>query len=417
MGVRQVGARVHRAEDEALIRGLGQYVDDIKLPGMLHAAFLRAEQAHALLRGIDASGARALPGVHAVLTWADLPEPMRKPMVQTYPAPALLQNLTPTPLARDEVHHVGQAVAMVVADSRAIAEDALALIAVDYEPLPVIVDIRRAAEPDAPRAHKDAPDNIAARLAARFGDVEPAFAQAHSTVQIADWQHRGGCHAMECRGVIAQAMPATGEMTVWSSTQCPYLIRRALAEQFGLAETSIRVIAPDVGGGFGPKAGFYVEEIMVMEAARQMGRPVKWIEDRREHFVATTGQRDSYWALEAAVDAGGRITAMRGHAISDQGAFTPYGLLLPFTMIAPLPGPYAIRNVDVELLVVHTNTTPNAPVRGAGRPNAAYAMERLIEAVARKTGLAPQEVRRRNYVGKDAFPYATGAKNRTGAPA
>lgn len=416
MGVRQVGARVHRAEDEALVRGLGQYVDDIKLPGMLHAAFLRSEAAHATLRGIDASAARTLPGVHAVLTWADLPEVVRKPMVQTYPGPALLQNLTPTPLAHDEVHHVGQPVAMVIADTRAIAEDALALIAVEYEALPVVVDIRRAAEPGAPKAHRGAPDNIAARLAARFGDVDTAFAKAHTTVQIADWQHRGGCHAMECRGVIAQAMPATGEITVWSSTQCPYLVRRALAEQFDFAETSIRVIAPDVGGGFGPKAGFYVEEIMVTEAARQIGRPVKWIEDRREHFVATTGQRDSYWALEAAVDAEGRITAMRGQAISDQGAFTPYGLLLPFTMIAPLPGPYAIRNVDVELLVVHTNTTPNTPVRGAGRPNAAYAMERLIEAVARRTGLQPQEVRRRNYIPKDAFPYATGAKNRTGAP-
>lgn len=416
MGVRQVGARVHRAEDEALIRGRGRYVDDIKLPGLLHGAFLRADQAHAEIRSIDAGAARALDGVHAVLTWAELPDPVGRPMVQTYPSPALRQNLTPRPLAKDEVHHVGQPVAMVIADSRARAEDALALIEVDYAPLPAVVDIREAAAPDAPRAHKEAPDNVAARLAARFGDAEAAFAEAHATVKIADLQHRGGCHAMECRGVIAQVSHATDEFTLWSSTQCPYLVRRALAEQFGLAETSVRVIAPDVGGGFGPKAGFYVEEIMVMEAARQLGRPVKWIEDRREHFVATTGQRDSYWELEAAIDAEGRITAIRGRAIADQGAFTPYGLLLPFTMVAPLPGPYAIRNLDVELVVVHTNTTPNAPVRGAGRPNAAYALERLIEAAARRTGLPPHEVRRRNFIPKDAFPYETGARNRTGAP-
>ena len=416
MGVRQLGARVHRVEDEALIRGQGNYVDDIKLPGMLHTAFLRADQAHAMIRSIDVDQARAMAGVHAVLTWADLPAPLQAQMVQTYPSPALVQDLRPTPLARDEVNHVGQCVAMVIADSRAIAEDALALIGVDYDTLPVVVDIRKAAEPGSPTAHKGAPDNIAARLPARWGDVNAAFDAAHATVQIADWHHRGGCHSMETRGVIAQMVPATDEITVWSSTQCPYLIRRALAWQFGLPETQIRVIAPDVGGGFGPKAGFYVEEIMVMEAARRLRRPVKWIEDRREHFVATNGQRDSYWALEAAVDTEGRITAVRGQAIGDQGAFTPYGLLLPFTMVAPLPGPYAIRNMDVELLVVHTNTTPNTPVRGAGRPNAAYAMERLIEAVARQTGLAPDEVRRRNFVPRDAFPYETGAKNRTGAP-
>jgi carbon-monoxide dehydrogenase large subunit len=414
MGVRHLGARVHRAEDEALVRGEGHYVDDIKLPGMLHAAFLRADQAHALIRGIDT--AAAAPGVHAVLTAADLPDPVGRPMVQTFPAPALLQDLRPEPLAREEVAHVGQPVAMVIADSRALAEDALALISVDYDPLPAVVDIRKAAEPDAPKAHRNAPDNVAARLGAKFGDAGAAFAEAADTVRIADWQHRGGCHAMECRGVVAQVQPATDEITVWSSTQCPYIVRRALAEQFGLPETSIRVIAPDVGGGFGPKAGFYVEEIMVMEAARRLRCPVKWIEDRREHFVATTGQRDSYWELEAAIDAEGRITAVRGQVVADQGAFTPYGLLLPFTMVAPLPGPYAIRNLDVSLAVVHTNTTPNAPVRGAGRPNAAYAMERLVEAVARRTGLPSYEIRRRNYVPRDAFPWETGAKNRTGAP-
>ncbi len=414
MGIRHFGARVFRAEDEALVRGRGNYVDDVKLPGMAHAAFVRSEQAHAMIRDIDCEAARALPGVHAVLTFADLPETLQKPMVQSYPNPAMLQDLRAFPLASDEVHYVGQVVTMVIAESRAIAEDGAALVAIDYEGLPAVVDIRKAIEADAPKVHRNTDDNIAARLKASFGEVDPAFAAAAQTVRIADWHHRGGCHAMECRGVVAQDLAATGETTVWSSTQCPYLVRRGLARQFELPETAIRVIAPDVGGGFGPKGGFYVEEIMVTAAARMLGRPVKWIEDRREHFVATHGQRDSYWQLEAAVDGEGRITAVRGEVISDQGAFTPYGLLLPFTMMAPLPGPYAIRNVDVTFIVAHTNTTPNSPVRGAGRPNAAYAMERLIEAVRRTTGLSADEVRRRNFVPKDAFPYATGAVNRSG---
>ena len=414
MGARYFGARVHRAEDDALIRGRGQYVDDIKLPGMVHAAFVRSEHAHARILGVECDAARRLAGVHAVLTWADLPEAVRRPMVQSYPNPAIIQDIRPLPLARHDVNYVGQTIAMVIADRRHIAEDAAALVSVDYEPLPAIVDIRRAAEPGAPTAHGAAEDNIVARLATRFGDVGPAFAECRRTVSISDWHHRGGCHAMECRGVVAADMPATGETTVWSSTQCPYLVRRGLAHQFGAPETAIRVIAPDTGGGFGPKGGFYVEEIVVTAAARLLGRPVKWIEDRREHFVATQGQRDSHWALEAAVTDEGRITAVRGQVVSDQGAFTPYGLLLPFTMMAPLPGPYAIENLDVSITVVHTNTTPNSPVRGAGRPNAGYAMERLMEAVSRSTGLEPDAVRRRNYVPRDRFPYRTGAVNPAG---
>lgn len=414
MGVRQFGARVHRVEDEALIRGKGNYVDDIKLQGMLHAAFLRSEHAHAKISDVDCLAARQLPGVHAVFAYADLPENLQKPMVQSYPNPAILQDLRAYPLARDEVNYVGQTIAMVVAESRAIAEDAAALISVSYEGLPVIVDIQKAVEPDAPTAHRGSQDNIVARLKNQFGDVGSAFENADKIVKISDLHHRGGCHSMECRGVIALDSPATGETTVWSSTQCPYLVRRSLAQQFEIAETAIRIIAPDVGGGFGPKGGFYVEEILVTAAARMTGFPVKWIEDRKEHFVATHGQRDSFWKLEAAIDKNGVVLGVRGTMIVDQGAFTPYGLLLPFTTMGAFPGPYAIANLDVELIVVHTNTTPNSPVRGAGRPNTAYAMERILEAVRRATGLEADEVRRRNYVPKDAFPYPTGVVNGAG---
>jgi aerobic carbon-monoxide dehydrogenase large subunit len=417
MGVRYIGAKVERQEDPRLLTGHGRYVDDIKLPGMLHACFLRSSFAHARINGIDAASARRLPGVHGVFTLADLGESYAgKRMQQLYPAPLIKQDITPYPLAKDEVSFVGQPVAVVVADSRAVAEDAVALIEVDYEPLDAVADLRRAAEPDAPRAHAGAPDNLAAQLRARYSDADGAFAAAPHVLSTSFLQHRGGCHSMETRGVVAAWSPFGDQLSLWSATQVPYLIRRALAGHLGMAETDIRVIAPDVGGGFGPKAGFYPEEIVVPLAARRLGRPVKWIEDRREHFYSTNTQRDQFWELEIAADADGRVLAVRGRCLHDNGAFMNYGLLLPFTTMAPLPGPYAIKNLDVTLDAVFTNTTPNSPIRGAGRPNAAFAMERVMETVARALELDPAEVRRRNFVPADAFPYATGQMTRTGTP-
>ena len=417
MGVRYFGASVLRAEDNTLITGRGTYVDDIVRPGMLHAAFVRAEHAHARVRAIRTEAAEAMAGVTAVITNDRLPEGLKdKRMAQPYPAPMLKQGTCAHVLAAGEVNYVGQTVAMVVATSRHVAEDAAALIEVDYQPLDAIVDCREALADGAPLVHEGAPDNVAATLRANFGDVDKAFAEADHVVTVSDKHHRGGCHAMETRGAIAEDDPARGELMLWSATQCPYLVRRVVAQHLSIPESSLRVIAPDVGGGFGPKAGVYAEEMMVTIAARMLGRPVKWIEDRREHFTATQTQRDQFWDLEAAVAANGKVLAVRGTVVHDNGAFVPYGLLLPFTTLGPLPGPYAIRNVDVTLHAVFTNTTPNSPVRGAGRPNAAYAMERVMQAVARELKLDPAEVRRINFVPKDAFPYETGAKNRVGMP-
>ncbi len=221
---------------------------------------------------------------------------------------------------------------------------------------------------------------------------------------------------MECRGVVAEYETTSNTFAVWSSTQCPYLVRRSLADYIGEAEERIRVIAPDVGGGFGPKAGFYPEEIIVPLLARSLNCPVKWIEDRHEHFVATTTQRDQHWDVEVACDANGVIRGIRGNVTHENGAYVPYGFLLPFTSLSPLPGPYAVPAVDVSLKIVFTNTTPNTPVRGAGRPYGIYAVERLIETISRNLKIDPAEVRRRNYVREEQMPYETGALLRDGSP-
>ncbi len=417
MAARYIGETIERLEDDRLLTGQGRFVDDMVLPGMLEAAFLRSSHAHAHIRSIDASAARGLPGVHAVLTADDLgPEFAEKRMGQPYPTPLLTQSITQFPLARDEVNFVGQTIAIAIADTRALAEDALALIDVDYEPLDAVVDCRTALDPATPKAHLGNESNLVGKMHAAWGDAAAAFASAPHTFAITFMQHRGGCHAMETRGMIAAADPFDGGLTLWSATQTPYLARRALAAYLGCGETQLRVVAPDVGGGFGPKAGLYPEEVVVSLAARILKRPVKWIEDRREHFYSTNTLRDQHWDLEIAAADDGTILAIRGHIIQENGAFAPYGMLLPFTTMNPFPGPYAIKNLDVAMDVVFTNTTPNTPIRGAGRPNTAFALDRAIEAVARGLKLDPVEVRRRNLIPKDAFPYATGHKLPNGRP-
>jgi carbon-monoxide dehydrogenase large subunit len=416
MGARNFGARVKRLEDPRLLAGKGRYVADVNLPGMLEAAFVRSTEAHATIRAIDTSAARSVPGVIAVFTMADFGARFAsRPMLHVAPNPAIRQYITQYPLATREVCYVGEAVALVVARDRYIAEDAVQRVVVDYEPLPAIVEIERALTGDAPRAHCDSPDNLIATLAMRFGDAAEAFARAPHVVHERLRQHRGAPHSMECRGVIAQYDGATDQLTLWSATQAPYLVRRYLAQYLQREEALIRVIAPDVGGGFGPKAAHYPEEIVLALAALNLEYPVKWIEDRREHFLCTTQQRDQVWSVEAATDGDGRLLAIRGRVLHENGAYLPYGLVLPFTSLAPLPGPYAIPALDVTMDVVFTNAVPTSPIRGAGRPNAAFALERLMDAVARQLRIDPAEVRRRNFVREAQFPYATGAKNAAGA--
>jgi carbon-monoxide dehydrogenase large subunit len=414
---RYIGARVLRSEDQRLVTGHGRYLDDIVVPGMVHAAFVRADHAHARILGVDTSEAVALPGVHAVLTLADLGESyVGKRMPQPYPSPAFEQDIRGYPLALDEVCYVGEPIAVVIADSRHIAEDAAVLVVVDYEPVAAMVDCRRALEPESPLAHLGTPDNRVGRLGVGFGDLNAAFGDAPHVFTEEFLQHRGGCHAMECRGVVAVDDPYNGGLTVHSSTQAPYMVRRMLASYLDEDENRVRVVAPDVGGGFGPKAGVYPEEYVIPLVARELGRPVKWIEDRREHFMATNQQGDQAWSLEVAADDDGTIRGVRGTVICDAGAYTNYGLLLGVTSVFPLPGPYAISALDVKLDAVFTNTPSKSPVRGAGRPDAAYAMERMIEAVARGLDLDAADVRARNFVRADQFPYQPGHKTAQGAP-
>ncbi len=411
---RSIGAAVKRLEDPAILTGRGRYVDDLALPGMLEVAFVRSSEAHALIRNIDAQAARALPGVHSVLLLKDLGA--QKRMVQANPHPLLKQNLTQYPLARDEVCYVGETIAMVLAENRYIAEDAASLVEVGYEPLPMVVDVREAARPDAPKVHADSPDNLVARIPWKFGDAERIFKTAPHVFRESYVQHRGGCHSMETRGVVASHDAFSDRLTLWSSTQSPYLVRRFLSEYLERDENRIRVVAPDVGGGFGPKAAHYPEELALALAALKVGLPLKWIEDRREHFVATTQQRDQLWDVEVACDEQGRVLAIRGRALHDHGAYVPYGLLLALGSVVNFPGTYAIGAVDIAIDVVFTNAVPTTPIRGAGRPYANFILERTMDCVARNLGLDRAEVRRRNLIRKEQMPYSTGGRLPNGKP-
>ena len=417
MSAKSIGARVLRTEDARLLTGSGEFVDDIRLPGTLHAAFVRSCFAHARVRGVDASAALGLSGIHAVFTAADM-----NPAMQTTRLPMLVPNpyskisRTQFALAQGEVCYVGEPIALVVADSRHLAEDAAALVGVDYEPLPAASDCRDAVKTGAPLAHLGAHDNKAATFKVGYGDVAPAFASAPHIFREELWHHRGCSHAMECRGVVAEFDPRRGGLTVWSSTQTPHLEKRVLTELLEMNSQTIRVIAPDVGGGFGPKAIFYGEDAAVAAAAMRLKRPVKWIEDRREHFLATTQERDQYWSLGIALDSSGRLLGVRGTMLHDSGAYLPWGVVLPYIAATTVPGPYVLPAYELEVTVAYTNKVPTTPVRGAGRPQAVFAMERLMDRAAKELGLDPAEIRRRNLILTSQMPYPVGLMFRDGKP-
>ena len=290
------------------------------------------------------------------------------------------------------------------------------MVVVDYDTLPAIVDWERALDADAPLAHSDAEDNLVGQLKGQFGDIDAAFEVADHSFDLEIRMHRGGCHSMECRGVLARHELLDDKLHVWSSTQTPYMLRRLLSRYLGRAENTLRVAAPDVGGGFGPKSVIHQEEYAVPLAALLMNQPVKWVEDRREHFLATYQQRDQVWSLDLAVSKEGRLLGVRGRCLHDNGAYVPYGVILGATAMGSLPGPYALGALDVTMDIVFTNLVPNTPVRGAGRPNACFVMERLMDKIARELSMDRVEVRRRNLVRADQFPYETGMKTRDGHP-
>ena len=416
MATRWFGAPVQRLEDPRLLRGKGTYVDDIDLPGLLHAAILRSPHAHAKIISIDTSAALALPGVHLVLTATDLGEVL-EPSPLLVPHDALTQPRTQLPLALEEVRYVGEAVAMVIADSRYLAEDALDLIDVEYEPLTVVHSLGVASQEDGPLVHDDVPGNIAAHLAQQVGDPAAIFACAPHVLQESFLVDRGAAMPMECRGIVAQWDAFEETLTCWISTQGPIPIRNGLAAIFHLPEHKVRVVAPDVGGGFGTKIMmFYPEEILAPFAARQLGRPVKWIEDRREHFISANQERSQEHEVEYAFDEQGILLAVRDRFIHDAGAYTPYGIIVPIITACTLPGPYRLRHYASEFTVLYTNKVPVSPYRGAGRPHAVFVMERIMDRIASELQMDRLEVRTRNFITPDEFPWDVGLPYQDGGP-
>jgi carbon-monoxide dehydrogenase large subunit len=403
---RHVGARLKRVEDRRLLMGLGAFADDRAVAGALHVAFARSDHAHARIAGIDTRRAAAMPGVFAVYTARDLGErvqPVRAlSRMPDYRATALY------PLARDKVRYVGEMVAAVLAESRARAEDALAGIEIGYEPLEPVVDPETAAGDGAPLLYEEAGTNILARREFARGDATAAMAAAALTVGRRFRFRRKAPAALEPRACLAEFDRGRRALTLTTSTQIPGIIRDLLADLLGLGGHGVRVIAADVGGGFGGKASLYAEEILVALLARDLGRAVRWTGDRREDFAATSQAFDEIVEAELALDAEGRITALAAAVTGDIGAcsIVPWTAALePVQVASFLPGPYRVPNYRANVRAVATTKAPTGPYRGVGRPVSTFVMERLVDMAARRLGIDPAELRRRNLVRTDEFPY------------
>ncbi|MDF1500604.1 MAG: xanthine dehydrogenase family protein molybdopterin-binding subunit [Anaerolineales bacterium] len=407
---RLIGKPLKRNEDPRLLTGQALFVDDVELPGMLHAAFLRSDYAHARLKGIDVSAALEREGVVAVYTAEDMGDDWAPGPPLVIPPPTIeevtFNTRTQVPLVKEKVRHAGEPLAVVIAESRYIAEDALDDIVVDLEPLPAVVDIERALDADAALVHDDLESNLAAHLVQTKGGYQSAREQADLIIKRRIVMDRGIAGAMENRGIVAYWDNKQQYLTVWDTTQSPIPIRNGLAGMFGLSEHQVRVIAPFVGGGFGPKIMmFYPEEVVLTWATLKLALPIKWIEDRRENFYATTQERGQVHEVEMALTEDGRILGLKDDFIHDSGAYDPYGLTIPLNTQCHVLGPYDIPNFSSELHVVFTNKTLTTPVRGAGRPHGVFVVERLLDIAARELGIDPSEIRRRNYLPNDVFPY------------
>ena len=397
-----IGASIRRVEDLVLITGKGRYVDDVQLPGMLHMALLRSPYPHAKIISIDTGAAKAMPGVEAVLTGADIdlniPSPVMIPGQKIPPHPAL---------ARGAVHAAGTPVAAVVARTRALAQDAADAIEVEYESLPAVVNAEKALEPGAPLAREELDSNICYTATKKGGDVEKAFAEADHIVRMHIASPRQVAMAIEPRGAVANPEP-TGDLTVWLSTQSPHRVRADLSTALGFPEHRIRVIAPDVGGGFGSKGPLYREYALACHFALKLRRPVKWIATRSEDFVTVIQGRDQAMTSELALKRDGTMTGLKVRVVANLGAYLCSNTAgPPQRMMAMAPGCYQIRNVHVEVVAVFTNTVSTGPYRGAGRPESVLNIERLVDKAAKDLGIDRLEIRRKNFIRPEQFPYKT----------
>lgn len=400
------GTAIRRKEDPRLITGKGTYVDDIQLPGMLYAVVLRSPHAHARIVSVDTAKAAAAPGVVAVYTGRDIEGKVGAIPTAWLPPDSELKTPAHPALAVDRVRYVGDGVAFVVAETRAQAKDALELIDVTYERLPAVVDQVAAMGEGVPLLHDDAPGNVAFHWFAG-GEVEQAFAEAEVVIRQNFRQQRLIPNPMEPRAALAQYNAGTEEMTVYATSQNPHIHRFLLSLILGIPEHKLRVIAPDVGGAFGSKIACYPDEALTAFAARDLNRPVKWTEERREHFLATTHGRDQAQEIELAGTRDGKLTAIRVKAIANMGAYlSTAGPGVPTILFGlVVSGAYQIAHARAEVYGVFTNTTPTDAYRGAGRPEATYLIERMVDLYAAEIGMDPIEVRRRNLIPSEAFPY------------
>jgi aerobic carbon-monoxide dehydrogenase large subunit len=420
----QVGRSLLRREDRRLLTGQGQFIADFELPRMLHAAFVRSALAHARIRSLDLSRAAAAPGVALALGGAELLQqlPVVPDTQVSLPSKwtSVVQHEFHNPqqplLAHDKVRHVGEAIAVIVAESRYAAEDAAALVTAEFDELPAVLSAERSLTDGAPLVHEHLGTNLLGAFAVAKGDAEAALAAAPHRLQRRFYHHRYAAMPIECRGVVAQYDPRTASVTIWSATQVVHWVRREAAVILGLPEARVRCVALDVGGGFGVKGHVYPEDLLIPFLARRLGRPVRWIEDRYEHLLCSAHSRDQVHEVEVGYDGEGRVLALRDRFTVDCGAWNPIGAGVPYNTAAHLTGPYKVEHLTISARTATTNKVPNSAYRGAGRPEAAFVMERVIDLVARECGLEAAEVRRRNMVGPDEMPYHAGIPYRDGEP-
>ncbi|MEM3031922.1 MAG: xanthine dehydrogenase family protein molybdopterin-binding subunit [Nitrososphaerota archaeon] len=415
---RYIGKPLRRSEDLIHVTGRGSFVDDFSLPGMLYGALVRSPYAHARVLRVNFRAAEKLQGVVAVYTAEHLgelagPLPPSVSPLPTYP----VRYKTHYTLAVGKVRYVGEPVAFVVASSPYIARDAVDLVEVEYEPLDPVVDVEKAVQDSSALVHDDMANNVAAEKVVSVGDYEEAARGAALVVNERLVYNRGGGQSIEPRAVMAHYERRSGSLTVWDSTQAPIPIRNGLASLLGLPESQIRVIAPDVGGGFGPKIMlFYPEEVLVPLAAMRLGRPVKWVETRSEYSMCANQERHQIHYVEAAFSGDGELLGLKDNFLVDTGAYTPYGVMVPIITMCTMPGPYRLRNMWFHFRSVFTNKTIVSPVRGAGRPTAVFVMERVLDKAAREMGMGRDAIRRVNLIHPSEMPWETGLIYQDGAP-
>src|SRR5881296_1904316 len=405
MPTRFAGQPLKRLEDPRLLRGQATFLDDLRLSGARDVAFVRSIHPHARFR-IDASAARAIAGVVGVFVGGDLHPAKEIPTVVDHPA---LRPCRHPLLADDKVRYVGQPIAAVVADNRYLAEDGAEGVKVQYDPLQAVPDARAAVAAGAALLHDGLEANIAADFTVRVGDADAAFRSADVTTRATYYVHRYTGMPLETRGVAAAWDAGTGQLTLWSSTQWPHTLRDALRDVLRLPEHRIRVVAPDVGGGFGVKQEIYPEEIVLARLAMLLHSPVKWVETRREHLLTAAHAREQWHDVELAARRDGTILALRAEILADVGAYTrSLGVLCPSITAASLPGAYRIRDYTCRVRAALTCKAPAAAYRGAGQPEAVFAVERAVDQLAQELGMDPAEIRRKNFIRRDEFPWELG---------